>query len=156
MTTHLEEFEAQQAERAAQQDQINALFAEKGEDAAHTAIVALADAEHAPYPQYKGYWAGPEWILGRTTAQLRGKGGTMAEEGDVVLMRRDYGDGVVFFSVRLVANCVVNYGIRPLMGWANAYAVWTGAEARRHYEDHRRYLAEQYGPETAARLPEPQ
>lgn len=50
------------------------------------AIVEIATDAHAEYPQYDGYWDGPEWVLAKITRRLRTKGGVRFERGDIVLV----------------------------------------------------------------------
>lgn len=154
MTTTLQSFEAERAVQAQAQAKVNALFGAYGGDQAHTEIVRLATEEHAGFIQYDGYWAGPEWVLGKASVRIAGKGGVLAEPEDIVLMRRDYADSFLFFSVRTGWNCSVNYGLTPLMGWANAFSLWMDMSLARSAADHRRQIAAQYGPEAAGDLAE--
>lgn len=134
--TSPQSFKAQWAAQAAAQQTINRMFV-SGADA-KAEILRVANAAHAQYAQYAGYWEGTEWLLGRATMDIVGKGGPMAYTGDVVLMRRsgDYvGAGYTFYSVRIDANCGVDYGVEPLMGWDAAFKAW------RQIADERRMAA---------------
>jgi hypothetical protein len=87
-------------------------------------IRRLAIAEHLPYPQYAGHFDGPEWLLGQATSPLRGKGGTQAEQGDIILMRQDVGGDVTFYSLRRGGLCLASHGVVPLCGWDEAFRYW--------------------------------
>lgn len=54
---------------------------------ARDAIVRLADAAHAEYPQYAGHWEGEEWQVGVIRRRVRTRAGIAFEPGDVVLWR---------------------------------------------------------------------
>lgn len=56
-----------------------------------TILVALrsaARAAHEDFPQYCGYWDGPEWVLVRMSRRVKTKMGVAFEKGEVALARR--------------------------------------------------------------------
>ena len=113
-------FQQDRAARAAEQAEVNRVYAEDGAVAAMAEIRRLASGDHAEYPQYVGYWDGPEWTLAKATTAVRSKGGVQVETGDVVLYKRNdrYLGGIVagrddlFYSVRLGWNCAASYGLQ--------------------------------------------
>ena len=55
------------------------------------AIIEQANRDHAQYPQYRGHWDGPEWILVRFKKAIKTKMGLAFERGDVTVARADRG-----------------------------------------------------------------
>ena len=56
--------------------------------AVHNVLRSQAKADHASYPQYDGYWDGPEWVLVRVTRQVKTKLGVAFVKGETALARR--------------------------------------------------------------------
>jgi hypothetical protein len=140
MTTQPNTFQARRDRQVADQAHMNNLYGELGADVAAAEIRRIAAAENAGHAQYDGYWDGPEWILGQAKHDIESKGGDQALAGDIVLMRQE-GQRVMFYSVRLGWNCSGSYGPEPLVGWGPAYEHWSNlrmqarAQARRDYFD---------------------
>jgi hypothetical protein len=69
----------------------------------------VAIAEHAKYPQYAGYWNGPEWTVVRITGNVRTKMGVAFAKGELTIARRDdiYPDSWMAYSVRNRINTLV-------------------------------------------------
>ena len=112
--TTLSEVRAQQAE---DQDWVNSIFAANGAAEAAAVARAIADRDHAEYPQYAGHW--DDWGLAQVTTDLISKGGVQAHEGDIVLYRRPtsllgYGEHGTFYSLRLGWDCSAPYGVHSL------------------------------------------
>jgi len=49
---------------------------------------AAARAAHEDFPQYNGYWDGPEWVLVRMNRRVKTKMGVAFEKGEVALARK--------------------------------------------------------------------
>jgi hypothetical protein len=112
-------FNAKRDEQQADQERVNAVYAEHGPIAAMAVIRDIAYTEHSAHRQYDGYWDGDEWTLGRATQTITSKGGVQAVEGDIVLMRAvrnviSPGYDRTFFSVRLGWNCSIVYGVESI------------------------------------------
>lgn len=78
---------------------------------ARAAIITLADARHAQYPQYVGHWDGGEWQIGVIHRRVRTKLGVAFEAGDVVLWRdqRDEENSyLTAYSVRNEVDTAIN------------------------------------------------
>lgn len=78
------------------------------------AFIAVAEAKHEQYPQYKNFWRGPEWRLVRITRLCRGKLGISFVKGDATIARREpadprYGlpEREVAYSVRTGCNTML-------------------------------------------------
>ena len=56
-------------------------------------IAAIAAWQHSQYPQYKGYWDGPEWVLVRVTRNVRTKLGQAFTKGEIALAKPDVLEG---------------------------------------------------------------
>lgn len=52
-------------------------------------VIAMADAEHRQYPQYRDHWSGPEWRVATITRDIRTKMGVAFVAGDVTIVRPD-------------------------------------------------------------------
>jgi hypothetical protein len=52
------------------------------------AIQAAAAQKHAAYPQYQGYWEGPQWRLGLIAKPTKTKLGLAFAAGDIILYKR--------------------------------------------------------------------
>lgn len=46
---------------------------------------AIAEAQNAEYPQYRGHWDGPEWIVVRFNRDVRTKMGLAFRKGEYAL-----------------------------------------------------------------------
>lgn len=106
-------FHERRVEQAATQERVNEIFRLAGPVQTIDAIRQIAADAHTQYPQYDGFWDGPEWTLARVSTPLRSKGGDQALTGDVVLFRSDsrvFGGGPEFYSVRLGWMCAAAYG----------------------------------------------
>jgi len=118
MNNSLSTFRAEMARRAATQDGINSVAKVAGLSAAalQQSIVGVADRAHAQYPQYAGYFSGPEWALVRFARDVRVKGGHAFRHGDVTIARQTEGMGLVAYSVRNNANTMIRYSMVVPMG----------------------------------------
>lgn len=119
----LAEFRATEARRAAEQVRINEVFASAGRQVADAAIRMSATLAVAEFPQYHGKFGSADWTLGQCTQDVETKGGLRAAKGDIVLMRYEPGLGMTagrksIWSVRGQIECVIDYGVEPLDGWA--------------------------------------
>jgi len=63
-----------------------------------------AAAAHAAYPQYKGYWDGPEWVLVRITAKVRTKLGQAFSKGELALAKPGVLEGKVVWCAYSLSN----------------------------------------------------
>lgn len=50
-------------------------------------VIATANAQNAGYPQYAGYWDGPEWFVVRITKTVKTKMGVAFDAGEITLAR---------------------------------------------------------------------
>jgi hypothetical protein len=75
-------------------------------DQIRSEIVGVASRQLAEYPQYVGYWDGPEWALVRFSRNVSTKMGRAFTHGDWAIARRD-DDGWMAYSVRNRCNTYV-------------------------------------------------
>lgn len=73
-------------------------------------LIARAEAEHAQYPQYAGYWNGPEWHVYRALRTDRpSKGLPRYQAGELLLGKYEWPilqwDGAGSFFVQPVNWC---------------------------------------------------
>lgn len=100
--------------RSAAQDRIN-FWAATGK-LSIADVVAVADAEHSQYPQYKGHWDGPTWVLvGVTVDHIDTTLGTAFRKGDITIARRSPISGeYTAYSIRNGIDTGLSWGVSPL------------------------------------------
>ncbi len=102
------------------QEQVNA--AEAAEPGGSAALVRLlADAKHIGYPQYRGHWDGPAWVLYRVMRRVETKAGIAFEPGDVTLgyryrTRLWSSSTVTLYSLRNGSDTLVDTFAATLIG----------------------------------------
>jgi hypothetical protein len=69
------------------------------------AVERAAEAAHASWPQYEGYWSGDRWQLGFIKRTTRTRMGVAFREGDVVLYRTRE-DALMYVTAYSVRNGV--------------------------------------------------
>jgi hypothetical protein len=106
--------------RANDQVHINRLYKVDGQAAAGEEIQHLAQGE----------CKGPGWILAETFELVECRAVTLAKPGDILLVGQDMAGVVLFFSVRVAKLCVMAGGIKPLVGWDEAFAYWRRLEGK--------------------------
>jgi hypothetical protein len=108
--------------RANNQVHVNRLFHSEGPDAAEAELRRLAQVDRFTFH-------GPGWLLAEISALVESPGATVyAKPGDIVLLAQDLAGVVSFYSVREARFCVAGAGIKPVVGWDQAFAFW------RHHE----------------------
>lgn len=65
-----------------------------------------------------------DWILGEVSTLVEWRATIYAKPGDVVLLAQDPAGVVSFYSIREACLCVAGAGIRPSMGWNEAFDYW--------------------------------
>lgn len=106
-------------QRANEQVHVNDLFRFEGAEVAEREIRRLVQVEN------EQRYSGLEWLLGHAIALVEGLGRIVyAKPGDIVLLSQDPAGVVSFYSVRVSHSCIAGAGIRPLMGWDEAFAFW--------------------------------
>lgn len=113
-------------QRAAQQAQVNRLFYSVGQEAAEYELRRVAVESASQYDHYDT----TDWVLGDVSDEVEHRGQTQAKPGDVVLLSQDMAGVVSFYSVRIAHNCVAGAGVKPLMGWDEAFAYWRAHQGK--------------------------
>lgn len=54
-------------------------------------LVLQANIDHSQYPQYEGYWDGPQWRVARVRRPVTTKMGLAFDKGDIVLAKQSSG-----------------------------------------------------------------
>jgi LmbE family N-acetylglucosaminyl deacetylase len=106
--------------RSANQAHVNRTYYADGANMAEVAIRALIEAEQVDAP----FFGRHDWVLAEVTGLVAWRGTTYAKPADVVLVTQDLAGVVSFYSVREAALCVAGAGIRPYMGWDEAFVFW--------------------------------
>jgi hypothetical protein len=106
--------------RSANQAHVNRTFYTDGANMAETAIRTLIETEHANEP----FFGHHDWVLAEVIGLVAWRGTTYAKPADVVLLSQDLAGVVSFYSVREAILCVAGAGIKPFMGWDEAFAFW--------------------------------
>lgn len=112
--------------RAAEQAEVNRMFYREGATRAETELRRLAASEAKEHERYDG----PEWVLGDSAAAVEIRGQTWARPGDILLLAQDIAGVVSFYSVRIAHRCVAGAGVKPLMGWDEAFKYWRAIAGR--------------------------
>lgn len=93
-TPYADTFRATRNQQEAEADLVNTMWRDRTgpvatevAEAMRAAIIALANAWHAPYPQYANHWDGPEWRLVRAKKGVSTKGGPTFRRGDYLIAR---------------------------------------------------------------------
>lgn len=87
-------------------------------DTNKAALIARAEAMNAQYPQYAGYWNGPEWEVVTVVRDIRSKGRTIFTKGQQVLAKTETGPVLRFTKE--------GEAIEPIETWVNAFSWNTG------------------------------
>jgi hypothetical protein len=106
--------------RSTNQAHVNRTFYTDGPNMAEAAIRNLIEAEHANEP----FFGHHDWVLAEVFGVVAWRGTTYAKPADVVLLSQDLAGVVSFYSVREAILCVAGAGIKPFMGWDQAFAFW--------------------------------
>lgn len=106
--------------RSTNQAHINRTFYAEGASMAEAAIRSLIEVEQIEDPHFGHH----DWVVGEVSALVEYRSTTYAKPGDVVLLTQDLAGVVSFYSVREALLCVAAAGIKPLMGWDEAFAFW--------------------------------
>jgi hypothetical protein len=87
-----------------------------------TELIAIADAKHTQYPQYKNYW--DNWVLMVVTKKVKTKMGVAFDKGEVVLVKPQ----TEFHKVMPKEN--LPYDQWPEKEFRVAYSVKTGCNTQ--------------------------
>jgi hypothetical protein len=106
--------------RTVRQLHINSLFHNQGEVACAAALRSQVQGHDAKLLER----VGAEMVLGACLGQVEARGTVYAKPGDIVWLDQDPAGVVSFYSVRAARSCIVGAGIKPVLGWDEAFAFW--------------------------------
>jgi hypothetical protein len=106
--------------RSTNQAHVNRTFYTEGADMAEVAIRDLIEVEQGTTP----FFGHHHWVLAEVTGLVEQRGTTYAKPADVVLVTQDVAGVVSFYSVREATMCVAGAGIKPFIGWDEAFTFW--------------------------------
>jgi hypothetical protein len=112
--------------RATNQAHVNVMFSGRGAHMAEIVLRELIEVEQGSEKHYGHH----DWVLGQASATVACRGTVYAEPGDIVPLTQDIAGVVSFYSVREAGLFVAGAGIRPLVGWDEAFAYWRRQEGK--------------------------
>lgn len=113
-------------QRAAQQAEVNKLYYTGYTEEAQAKLRQIAQENATEYDDYED----PEWIMGDVSALVEHRGQTQARPGDVVLLHQDMIGVVFFYSIRIAHQCVAGGGVKPFIGWDEAFDYWRSQDGK--------------------------